>query len=193
MEVDFQTAEIHFVRLQEFSRRRPGDVAIEIARRAGLPLWLAGPIEPQYLEFFDSEVLPHVDGARVVFFDALDQKQLMGLYRQAAAVIMPLRWDEPFGLVAVEAMACGTPVVGTNRGALPEIIETGVTGFVFEGIDEAVAALANIGEIDRAVVRKSAETRFSRRIMASRYEEVYRAVLGARNQALDFEVKKADR
>ena len=117
------------------------DVAIEIARRTGRRLLVAGLIEPQYQEFFDAKVKPHIDGNQVEYLGLLSQRDLAPVYRKAAGVLFPINWCEPFGLVAVEAQASGTPLIATRFGALPEIIVEGETGFVVDTIDEAVHAV----------------------------------------------------
>ena len=112
--------------------------AVQIALRAGMPLKLAGMIEPVYQDYYDDQIKPHLDGRNVEYVGLLTQKQLAPLYQKARAVLCPIHWAEPFGLVGVEALACGTPVLAARKGALPEIVEHGRTGFLFDSIDQAV-------------------------------------------------------
>ncbi len=153
------------------------DVAIEIARRSGRPLRLAGMIEPQHRDYFDTEIRPHLDGSRVEYLGLLSQQELVPYYQKAAAVLFPGRWCEPFGLVAVEAQACGTPVIATRRGALPEIIVDGETGFVVDSVEEAVAATQKLETLLPRACRANAESRFSAAAMARGYETVFAALV----------------
>ncbi len=149
------------------------DLAVEIARRSGRRLLMAGMIEPQYRDFYDEKVKPHVDGRQVEYLGLLSQKELAPFYRKAAGVLFPINWCEPFGLVAVEAQASGTPLIATRFGALPEIIVEGETGFVVDSIDEAVKATEKLGSLSPAACRANAETRFSATAMAKGYDTVY--------------------
>jgi glycosyltransferase involved in cell wall biosynthesis len=152
------------------------DVAVEIAKRCGRRLLMAGMIEPQYQDYFDAKVKPHIDGRQVEYLGLLSQKDLAPYYRKAAAVLFPINWCEPFGLVAVEAQASGTPLIATRFGALPEIIVEGKTGFVVDSIDSAVHATEKLHTIAPAACRANAESRFSAEAMAKGYEAVYRSL-----------------
>ncbi len=151
--------------------------AIEVARRSGRRLLLAGMIEPQYQGYFDAQIKPHLDGRRVEYLGLLSQKELAPIYRKAAAVLFLIRWHEPFGLVAVEAQASGTPLIATRFGALPEIIIDGQTGFVVDSIEGAVRAVDRVDRVSPARCRQNAEKRFSAAAMAAGYESVYRSLL----------------
>jgi len=153
--------------------------AVRIARETGWRLVLAGKIDPgKDREFFRREVEPWVDGKTVIYEGEVPQKRKVELMARARAFLFPIQWEEPFGLVMAEALACGTPVVTTRWGAAPEVIEHGKTGFLAESPDQIPALLERIGEIDPAVCRSEAERRFSPRAMARGYLEVYRRVLG---------------
>lgn len=154
--------------------------AIEIARRTDVPLRIAGMIEDKYRAYFDSMIRPHLDGRNVEYIGLLTQKELVPWYGAARALVLPIRWDEPFGLVAVEAQACGTAVLARRRGAMPEIVRDGSTGFLFETVDEAVGFVARLDTIDPAACRANAEQRFSAAAMADGYERVYRRLLEQR-------------
>lgn len=145
--------------------------AIEIAKKAGKKIKLAGKVAP-YQAYFDHEIKPLIDGDQVEFFGELDISKKALLLGGAQALILPLQWEEPFGLVAVEAMACGTPVIGTPIGAMPEIIEDGKTGFLCT-IDEMPAAISRIHVLDRMKSRKRVEANFFVDRMVKDYERLF--------------------
>ncbi|MCZ6652466.1 MAG: glycosyltransferase family 4 protein [Planctomycetota bacterium] len=147
--------------------------AVQIALRAGMPLKLAGMIEPVYQDYYDDQIKPHLDGRNVEYVGLLTQKELAPLYQKARAVLCPIHWAEPFGLVGVEALACGTPVLAAPKGALPEIVEHGRTGFLFDSIDQAVEQIPRITDIDPADCRRRVEQHFSAAAMTAGYIEVY--------------------
>jgi glycosyltransferase involved in cell wall biosynthesis len=159
------------------------DVAIEVAGRSGRRLLIAGPVEEQYRDFFEQRIRPHLDGDRVEYLGMLSQQELAAYYRKAAAVLFPINWCEPFGLVAVEAQASGTPVIATRFGALPEIVRDGETGFIVDSIDDAVRATTRLETIDPAACRANAETRFSATAMARGYEAAYASLAGPKSGA----------
>jgi glycosyltransferase involved in cell wall biosynthesis len=156
--------------------------AIEIARAAGLPLVMGG--QPQNAEeeaYFEREVKPHVDGKNVRWLGPVNHAQKAELLRHAAALVFPIQWDEPFGLVMIEAMACGAPVLGVRRGSVGEVVDVGVTGYTAsspEGLVECVpAALA----LDRRKVRERGEARFGYRAMVQGYLDLYRDLIRRRS------------
>jgi glycosyltransferase involved in cell wall biosynthesis len=153
-------------------------VAIEVARRAGKRLVMAGKVDHVDREFFETAVRPWIDGDRVVFVGEADGQAKRDLYGRARAVLAPLLWDEPFGLVLAEAQACGTPVLTFNRGAAPEIVVHGRTGFVTDDMDGMMAALSLLDEINPAECRSWVSERFSGKRMAERYLEIYEGILG---------------
>lgn len=152
------------------------DKAIQVAQRAKRRLLLAGMIEPQYQDFFDAHVKPHVDGKQIQYLGLLSQRQLAPVYRKAAAVLFLINWCEPFGLVAAEAQASGTPVIATHFGALPEIIVDRQTGFLVDSIDEAVEAVGRVDTLSPQACRANAQSRFSTTVMARCYEAAYETV-----------------
>ncbi|MBW3667185.1 MAG: glycosyltransferase family 4 protein [Actinobacteria bacterium] len=161
----------YLVFLGRLAPEKAPDLAMEVAERSGLPLLMAGPIDEAHRDYFDWLMGRRHRG--VDYLGPLERSDVWGLLGEATALLMPLRWDEPFGLVVVEALAVGTPVVAWSMGAMPEIVEDGSTGFVVEDVDGAVAALENIGDIERANCRRSAETSFSDARMAADYSSVY--------------------
>ena len=152
-------------------------IAIEVARRAGLSLVIAGNVPPEHRDFFEAEVAPHIDGVRMKYIGPVDDTRKNVLLGQARALLMPVLWEEPFGIVMAEAMACGTPVIGLARGAVPEVVEHGRTGFVCRNVDEMVSAVRAIDRIDRAECRVRTERLFSSGAVVDGYETVYREML----------------
>ena len=154
--------------------------AIEAARRAGVPLVLAGPVQPGQEAFFATEVEPHVDGDAVRYIGEADARSKRELYAAARAVLMPIRWEEPFGLVMAEAMACGTPVIAFPEGAAPEVVLDGESGFLVGDEEEMAAALTWADRIDPARCREVVQGRFDVAAVAERYERVYTKTIARR-------------
>jgi glycosyltransferase involved in cell wall biosynthesis len=153
-------------------------VAIDVARRAGRRLIIAGsvPDEDAHREYFRALVQPLIDGRHVDYVGPVDDAAKSDLLSRAAALLMPVLWEEPFGIVMAEAMACGTPVIGLARGAVPEVVDDGATGFVCHDADQMVAAVARIRETSRPACREAAERRFSARAVVDAYELLYREI-----------------
>ena len=137
---------------------------------------MAGIVQDQ--GYHDREVAPHLDGERVRHVGPVGGKARTGALGHAGALLHLIGFDEPFGLSVIEAMACGTPVIAFDRGSMPELIEDGVTGFLVRTVDEAVAAIGRIGEIDRAACRARVARHFTVERMADRYLALYRDILG---------------
>ena len=155
-------------------------VAIAVARRAGRRLIIAGnvPDDMASQAYYRDAIAPHVNGRSVCYLGPVDDAQKGLLLGEAAALLMPVQWDEPFGIVMIEALACGTPVIALARGAVPEVIDSGVTGFICQDEGEMVAAVAKLSLIDRQACRSVAESRFSQTMLVDAYESLYRASLG---------------
>lgn len=153
------------------------DHAIEIARRAGLPLRIAAKVDPRDAAYYDCVAKLWLHDPMVEFLGEIGGREKDALLGNARALLFPIDWPEPFGLVMIEALACGTPVVAYRRGSVPEVLEHGRTGFIVDGIDEAVAAVARIGEIDRRQCRSAFEQRFSARRMVNDYLSVYQSLV----------------
>ncbi len=152
--------------------------AIRIARASGRRILIAGrPDREEARTYFQEAILPLVDGDRVVYLGGVAPSHGRELLAKAAALLYPLQWDEAFGQVMIEAMACGTPVLGYQRGPVPEIVDDGITGFYGASIDELVPLLPALLELDRAKVREHARTRFSHHRMVDDYEALYASLL----------------
>ena len=152
--------------------------AIAAARAAGVRLVLAGPVQPGQEQFFAEDVEPHLGRDGIEYVGEADAELKRDLYTRARAFLMPIRWPEPFGLVMVEAMACGTPVIAFPEGSAPEVVRDGETGFLVEDEDGMAAAVSRLDEIDPHACRASCEERFGVPAVVARYEEVYRAAAG---------------
>jgi glycosyltransferase involved in cell wall biosynthesis len=170
----------HLLFLSRMSPEKGPILAIEVARRTGRRLVMAGKVDAKDRDFFTREVEPLIDGEQIIFIGEADAALKRELYRDASCVLMPIQWDEPFGLVMPEAMACGTPVIVFNRGAAPEIVEDGETGFIVDTLDEMVSAVGRVQTIDPAFCRARAEQRFDAPIMTRRYLEIYESIIEAR-------------
>jgi glycosyltransferase involved in cell wall biosynthesis len=152
--------------------------AIEIARRAGLTLKVAAKVDPADRQYFDEQVKPVLDlSPHVEFIGEIDDRSKQDFLGRARALLFPICWPEPFGLVMIESMACGTPVIAFNCGAVPEILEDGLTGFVVENVDQAVAAVDKLGRLFRPSIRSRFEERFSAGAMAREYVGIYEKLL----------------
>lgn len=158
-------------------------VAIEVARRAGRSLVLAGNIPERGQAFFEQEIRPHLDDQEIKYVGPVDDRAKNEILGRAAALLMPILWDEPFGMVMAEAMACGTPVIGLNRGALPEVVRHGVSGFVCHTVEGMASAVASLGMIDRRTCRAEMEVRFSDRVMVDAFERLYLRLVEQRRRA----------
>ena len=151
--------------------------AITVARQAGAPLVLAGPVQPGQEEFFAAEVEPHLGRHGIEYVGEADSAGKRDLYGRARALLMPIRWPEPFGLVMVEALACGTPVIAFPEGSAPEVVQDGVTGFVVPEQHAMARAVARLGEISPHSCRESCEERFGVPAVVAGYERVYSAAI----------------
>ncbi len=172
------------------------DTAVEVALKMGIPLHIAtSTIRANRNEdFYEKKITPFIDGKKVILAGFMDGKNRSDFIKKGKAFIFPLRWDEPFGLTMIEAMACGTPVIAYNRGSVPEIVRDGLTGFIVDpddedrpgkggwvikkqGIEGLVEAVKRIGEIDRKACRKHVEENFTVEKMTDGYEKVYTEII----------------
>jgi glycosyltransferase involved in cell wall biosynthesis len=162
------------------------DTAIDVARRAGLPIKIAArkPLEStddpnvrRDWEYYTETVEPLLQSQSVELVGQVDEAQKSDFLCNAAALLFPIQWPEPFGLVMVEALACGTPVLAFRNGSVPEVLEHGVTGFICDTEDEMVDAVGRIGEIERSRCRAEVERRFTPAVMIEAYERVYERLI----------------
>ncbi len=162
--------------------KRP-DRAIRIARAAGIPLKMAAKVDRADQEYFDTIIKPMIAGGGVELIGEIGDREKPNFLSGAIGLLMPIDWPEPFGLVMIEAIACGTPVIAFNRGSVPEIVEDGLTGFIVEDETSAISAVSRLHGLSRARVRRRFEERFTARRMAEDYLACYRA-LGAERSKL---------
>ena len=159
------------------------DRAIAIARRLGMDLKIAAKVDPRDRDYFEAVVAPLLREPRVEYVGEIGEGEKDDFLGHAAALLFPIDWPEPFGLVMIEAMACGTPVLAFRRGSVPEILEDGVTGFIVDDLEGAVRAAARLPTVSRWRCRQRFEARFSAARMARNYLTLYRRlVAGARRQ-----------
>ena len=167
-------ADAPLVFLSRIERIKGAHTAIAVARRTGRRLIIAGnhaDSGPEF-DYWMREIKPQV-GGKIEYCGPVDDAQKNVLLGEAAAMIVPIEWDEPFGIVFAEALACGTPVISCPRGALPEIVRHGIDGFLTRSVDEACEAVANVHKVDRSACRRRAEDRFSAAVIAAQYESLY--------------------
>jgi glycosyltransferase involved in cell wall biosynthesis len=149
------------------------DTAIKIAALSGLPLKIAAKVDKVDQDYFKAEIEPLLSQAHVEFIGEINEAQKPEFLSGAKALLFPIDWSEPFGLVMIESMACGTPVIAFNRGSVPEVIDHGVTGYIVEDVQGAVAALQRLDELSRSEIRTQFEKRFSAKTMAQNYVDGY--------------------
>jgi glycosyltransferase involved in cell wall biosynthesis len=160
--------------LGRISPEKGVDKAIRIAGRAGMKLKIAAKVDNADKEYYDSQIKPLIrDNPFVEFIGEINDQQKPAFLSGAQALIFPIDWPEPFGLVMIESMACGTPVIAYRSGSVPEVIDEGVSGFIVSDEDEAVAATKKLHQLDRATVRATFDRRWTARRMAEDYVEVY--------------------
>lgn len=171
--------------LGRISREKRPDRAIEIAARAGLPLRIAAKIDAVDQAYWDEIIGPMVAAhPHVEYVGEINERQKAEFLGDARALLFPIDWPEPFGLVMIEAMACGTPVIAFRNGSVPEVINEGVTGFIVRDVEEAAAAVRGLDRLDRTKVRAAFEERFTAERMAEDYLTIYRDLPGRRGADL---------
>ena len=160
------------------------DQAIEIAKHAGMPLKIAAKVDRVDREYHDAVIKPLLQHPLVEFLGEIGYPDKCEFLGQAAALLFPINWPEPFGLVMIEAMACGTPVIAYPFGSVPEVLDQGVTGFLVSDAEEAAGAVARIADINRAGCRRVFEERFSTRRMTHDYLAIYQRLIGEEPEPL---------
>ena len=156
--------------------KRP-DHAIEVAKRTGIPLRMAAKVDPADLQYYLAEIEPLLDHPLIEFIGEISDEEKDNFLGNALALVCPYDWPEPFGLVLIEALACGTPVLAYRRGSIPEIIDNGVTGFVSENLSEMAEAVGRLSEIDRRRCRDVFEERFTADRMARNHVALYKRII----------------
>ena len=167
--------------LGRISPEKRVDRAIAIATAAGLPLKIAAKVDRVDQDYFERTIAPLLDNPLVDFIGEISEKDKNDFLGEAKALLFPIDWPEPFGLVMIEAMACGLPVIAFPGGSVCEIIDDGVTGFIVDTIDDAVDAVRRIDTLDRRACRQTFERRFTTRRMASQYVDVFRKLIATRS------------
>ncbi len=175
-----------FVWLGRFVPEKGAHLAIEAAKRAEVPLVLAGTIDRYQQEarrYFHEVIEPQIDGEKVKYIGPVNMTQKRSLLSRARGFLNPIEWEEPFGIVMIEAMALGCPVISFARGAAPEIVVHGSTGFLVQHLDEMVQCIPKIDEIDREIARLHVERHFSAQVMAQNYKHIYEKVIARSKEA----------
>jgi glycosyltransferase involved in cell wall biosynthesis len=175
-----ETAQDYFAFVGRLSPEKRCDRAIEIAIACNTPLRIAAKVDPADRAYFDTVIEPLLDHPLVTFVGEIGDADKNDFVGNAKALLTPIDWPEPFGLVMIEAMACGTPVIAYGHGSVPEIVEHGRTGFIVHDQQQAIAAAREIGRIDRRTCRETFERRFSSTVMARHYVELYRELAATR-------------
>ena len=152
-------------------------LAIEVAKKAGIPLKIAGEVQPMFRDYFERRVKPHIDGKFIEFIGPADLEAKNELLGNSLAMLFPIQWDEPFGLVMVEAMACGTPVLALPGGSVGEVVANNVSGFVCRSVREMIKRIPQACNLAPAAIRAYAEQKFSTGRMVTEYGALYREIL----------------
>ncbi|GBD37976.1 N-acetyl-alpha-D-glucosaminyl L-malate synthase [bacterium HR37] len=160
------------------------DRAIEIAKRTGIPLKIAAKVDKVDKEYFETVVQPLLRDPLIEYLGEIGDGEKNEFLGNAYALLFPIDWPEPFGLVMIEAMACGTPVIAYRRGSVPEVLEEGVTGFIVQGLEDAVEAVYKVRNINRRRCREVFEERFSATRMTRDYLNIYKQLLEVKQQAV---------
>jgi glycosyltransferase involved in cell wall biosynthesis len=169
----------YFAFLGRIAPEKGIDRAIQIAEHCGVKLKVAAKVDRADEDYYNEKIKPLMRSGCVEFIGEIGDREKPEFLSGALALLFPIDWPEPFGLVMIEAMACGTPVIAFNRGSVPEIIEDGVTGLVVEDVTGAIGAVDRIGHLSREKIRQRFEERFTARRMAQDYLSVYRSLAGA--------------
>jgi glycosyltransferase involved in cell wall biosynthesis len=167
----------YFAFLGRIAPEKGVDRAIRIAQHCGVPLKMAAKVDKTDREYFDEQIQPMIKSPGIEYIGEINDRDKSEFLSGAIALLVPIDWPEPFGLVMIEAMACGTPVIAYNRGSVPEVIDDGLTGFIVEDINGAIGAVDRLGHLSRAKIRRRFEERFTARRMAQDYLAVYRSMM----------------
>jgi glycosyltransferase involved in cell wall biosynthesis len=180
-----------FVWLGRFVPEKGPHLAIEAAKKAGVPIVLAGTIDQhmqESVDYFDQVIKPHIDHQQVKYIGPVDMAQKLDLLSRARGLLNPIQWEDPFGMVMIEAMAVGCPVIAFARGAAPEIVADGRSGFLVHDVNEMAHCISRIDELDRMVVHAHAEHHFTAQAMAEKYTKVYKKIIASSSEKVTFPI-----
>lgn len=193
--VHFQPAvkqpERFFVWLGRFVPEKGPHLAIEAAKKAGVPIVLAGTIDQhmqESVDYFEQVIKPHLNHQQVKYIGPVNMEQKIDLLSRARGLLNPIQWEEPFGMVMIEAMAVGCPVIAFARGAAPEIVADGRSGFLVHDVNEMAHCISRIDELDRMVVHAHAEHHFTAQAMAEKYTKVYKKIIASSSGKVTFPI-----
>jgi len=181
----------YFAFLGRIAPEKGVDRAISIARQCGVPLRIAAKVDKEDREYFDEVILPLLDGPGIEYVGEITDAEKSEFLSGAIALLAPIDWPEPFGLVMIEAMACGTPVIAFNRGSVPEVVDDGLTGFIVEDEKSAIGAFDRLWQLSHQNIRRQFEKRFTARRMAQEYLAVYRSLADRDERHLRLVVDRA--
>ena len=162
-------------------------IAIQVAKKTGIPLKIAGEVQPLFKAYYETEIKPHLDGSFIEYIGEADLTTKNELLGNSMAMLFPIQWNEPFGLVMIEAMACGTPVIALRGGSVPEVVRNGVSGYVCDNVEQMEERVRNLETIP-SVIRNYANENFSVDVMVRRYIKLYEAIQAER-QSLELTAK----
>lgn len=170
--------EDYMIMVSRISPDKANHLAIQVAKELGEKLILVGKVDPKDRAYFEAKVKPLIDGKQIIFTGEVEESEKRRLLKLAKCFVFPIQWPEPFGLVMIEAMACGTPVVAIRNGSIPEIIENGKVGYIVDSVDEMADAVKKASvSIEPKACREYVLSRFSPEVMANNYENAYRKIL----------------
>lgn len=166
---DDTVPKVHLMFLGRIEEIKGTKEAIEVALATQSKLIIAGNIQPGHDAYFEEHIKPHLEHPLIEYVGAVNDEQKLYYLQRSKAFLFPIKWEEPFGIVMAEAMACGTPVIAFGRGSVPEVVKDGETGYIVNDVPEMIDAIEKVDEIDRAVVRQDCEQRFSLEVIAEQY------------------------
>jgi glycosyltransferase involved in cell wall biosynthesis len=178
--IDQPQEPLYLAFLGRFSPEKGPQYAIAIAKQTGWRLKMAGKVDDRDSQFFAQEIAPHIDGQQIQYLGEINHTEKAELLGNAAITLFPINWQEPFGLVMIESMATGTPVIAINLGSVPEVIVHGKTGFICQNYEEMVNMIPAALELNRQTCREHVETKFSVSPMVNHYEAVYEQIINSR-------------
>ena len=176
--------EHYFAWLGRFVPEKGAHLAIQAAKQTGVPLILAGIVDkyiPEAVAYFEEQIKPYVDGEHIKYIGPVNTRQKISLLSKARGLLNPIQWEEPFGMVMIEAMAVGCPVISFARGAAPEIVAQEESGFLVDTLEEMIERIPRVDELDRSAIREYVLQNFSVKAMSSRYLRIYESVIATKS------------